>query len=77
MQPTRVARTGHPESSAQLWRMTVRHRVIAIRCGELSQDQLLEWAKRRPHELRLIKASSSPAELTPEVAEIDQQQDGC
>ena len=40
--------------SAALWRLDREERVLAMRRGELSLDQLTEWSSTRPHEVPLI-----------------------
>jgi hypothetical protein len=75
--PRARERKDRSESSKQLWRMSAKQRVSAMRRGELTQSQLLEWVKQRPNEVPLINGEFEfIAALTPEVAEIDSQQQG-
>jgi hypothetical protein len=58
------------EGSRALWRMSPAQRVAAMKNGELSVDQLYEWAKRAPREVPLINGEFAfIAAATPEVAD--------
>jgi hypothetical protein len=59
------------EASERLWALAAEERVAAMRRGELSLNQLCEWARRCPHEVpRLNGEYEFIATTTPEVAEI-------
>jgi hypothetical protein len=59
------------EQSAELWAMSPAQRQAAMWNGELSYDQLYEWAKRAPKEVPLIDNEFAfLAANTPEVAEV-------
>ncbi|MGI8593500.1 MAG: hypothetical protein ACR2ML_03875 [Solirubrobacteraceae bacterium] len=58
------------EASERLWALSAQERVSAMRRGELSLQQLCEWARRRPEEVpRLDGEYEFIALTTPEVAE--------
>jgi len=58
------------EASARLWALSAEERVSAMRRGELSLQQLCEWARRRPEEVpRLDGEYEFIALTTPEVVE--------
>ncbi len=60
------------ELSRALWAMSAAEREAAMRRGELTGTQLLEWARRRPDEVPTIDGEwAFIAAGTPEVAEID------
>jgi hypothetical protein len=60
------------EESKSLWAMSAAEREAAMWRGELSGAQLMEWARRRPHEVPTINGKwAFIAALTPEIA--DQQ----
>ena len=70
-----VKRTPRQEElSAALWRMTAQERIAAMRAGDLTLNQLCEWARRRPHEVPLINNEFEfIAFKTPEVAEAGER----
>lgn len=58
------------ERSRELWAMSPAQRQAAMWHGELTTDQLFEWAKRAPKEVPLINDEFAfIAANTPEVAE--------
>lgn len=72
-----VQPVGSVKRSKMLWAMTPQQRISAMRCGALTFCELCEWAKRRPSEVPLLNGEFEfLAAIMPEVAEIDQQQDG-
>lgn len=70
-------RADRAERTEALWALTAQQRVSAMRRGELTWGQLLEWAKRRPSEVPLINGEFEfIAALTPEVADLDPRRGG-
>ncbi len=60
------------EASQALWAMSVDQRVVAMRRGELTRNQLYEWARHAPREVPLLNGEFEfIAALTPEAAEAD------
>jgi hypothetical protein len=60
----------HEEELRQLWSMTPKQRVTAMRASRLTHHQLSAWASRRPREVpRLNGEFEFIAIHTPEVAE--------
>jgi len=58
------------EASEQLWALTAEERIAAMRRGELSLNQLCEWARRRPDEVPALNGEFEfIAVTTPEVIE--------
>lgn len=49
--PPALAGPSPAEQSAQLWRMSAAERERAMWDGELTLNQLIEWTRRRPHEV--------------------------
>jgi hypothetical protein len=57
-----------------LWAMTPAQRQAAMWAGELTQDQLYEWASRAREEVPLIEGEFAfIAASTPEVAELEER----
>lgn len=72
MERLATQRASRKEGSKALWKMSADERVTAMRRGELTRDQLFEWAKRAPREVPLINGEFEfIAALTPEVAEAE------
>ncbi|HTC59555.1 MAG TPA: hypothetical protein VK691_05485 [Solirubrobacteraceae bacterium] len=62
------------ELSQELWAMSPAQRQAAMWHGELTTDQLFEWAKRAPKEVPLINNEFAfIATNTPEVAELTER----
>jgi hypothetical protein len=62
------------ELSRALWAMSAAEREAALWRGELSSEQLWEWARRRPDEVPTINGEwAFIAAHTPEVAEIGEE----
>jgi hypothetical protein len=62
------------ELSRELWAMSPAQRQAAMWHGELTTDQLFEWAKRAPREVPLINNEFAfIATNTPEVAELPER----
>lgn len=77
MQALAKQRAQRAKHSKTLWELTAQQRVSAMRCGQLTEGQLLEWAKQRPFEVPLVNGELEfIAALTPEVADCDQDQGG-
>ncbi|HEX5308074.1 MAG TPA: hypothetical protein VFW38_03230 [Solirubrobacteraceae bacterium] len=58
------------EQFKAMWKMTPAQRLSAMRRGELTYRQLLEWAKRAPEEVPMINCEwEFIAATTPEIAE--------
>lgn len=70
-----LARVGEVSPSAaeraqMLWAMSAEQRVGAMRRGELTLSQCLEWARRAPEEVPLLEGEFEfIAGATPEVAD--------
>jgi len=62
------------ELSQELWAMSPAQRQAAMWHGELSSEQLWEWAKRAPSEVPLINGEFPfIVARTPEVAELEER----
>lgn len=60
------------EHMAEVWAMTVKQRIAAMRRGELTLTQLTRWAARYPEQVPTINGEFEfIAALTPEIAEED------
>jgi hypothetical protein len=60
------------EASQALWAMSADQRVAAMRRGELTRNQLYEWARNAPKEVPLLNGEFEfIAALTPEVTEAE------
>ena len=58
------------EASEALWAMSADQRVAAMRRGELTRNQLYEWARNAPREVPLLNGEFEfIAALTPEAAD--------
>ena len=67
-----VQRASRAELSRALWAMTAAEREAAMRRGELTGTQLLEWARRAPGEVPTINGEwAFIAASTPELADKD------
>ncbi|HXP99330.1 MAG TPA: hypothetical protein VN845_04610 [Solirubrobacteraceae bacterium] len=65
------AKRQYRELSEALWAMTPAQRQAAMWAGELTQEQLYEWASRARSEVPLIDGEFAfIAMSTPEVAEL-------
>jgi hypothetical protein len=63
-------RASRAELSRALWAMSPAEREAAMRRGELTGAQLLEWARRAPHEVPTIDGEwAFIAASTPEIAD--------
>jgi hypothetical protein len=68
-------RARRQEQTRDLWEMTSEERVDAMWSGRLTGSELLDWARRRPHEVPQIEGEFAFLALnTPEVAEADERQ---
>jgi hypothetical protein len=67
-------RASKQEGSNALWKMSAEERVAAMRRGELSWNQLYEWASRAGYEVPLLNGEFEfIAAFTPEVAEAPER----
>jgi hypothetical protein len=65
-------RASRAELSRALWAMSPAEREAAMRRGELTGTQLLEWARRAPDEVPTINGEwAFIAASTPELADVD------
>ncbi|HEY5287953.1 MAG TPA: hypothetical protein VIJ50_12690 [Solirubrobacteraceae bacterium] len=63
-------RASKQEGSNALWKMSAEERLAAMRRGELTWNQLYEWASRAGYEVPLLNGEFEfIAVLTPEVAD--------
>jgi hypothetical protein len=75
MQQLAVERASRAELSRALWAMSPGEREAAMRRGELTGSQLLEWVQWRPHEVPTINGEwAFIATSTPEIADLDETQ---
>ncbi len=71
MQQLAAEHASRAELSRALWAMSTDEREAAMWRGELTGSQLLEWARRRPHEVPTINGEwAFIAATTPEVADL-------
>jgi hypothetical protein len=69
-----AAKEQQREGSNALWALTPEQRAAAMWAGELTRDQLYEWAKRAPDEVPKIGNEFAFIAIhTPEVAELDHE----
>ena len=72
MEQLAAQRASRAELSRALWAMSAAEREAAMRRGELTGTQLLEWARRRPEEVPTIDGEwAFIAAGTPEIADTD------
>jgi hypothetical protein len=72
MEQLAAQRASRAELSRALWAMSAAEREAAMRRGELTGTQLLEWARRRPDEVPTINGEwAFIAASTPEIADTD------
>jgi hypothetical protein len=70
MKQLAAQRASRAELSRALWAMTPAEREAAMRRGELTGAQLLEWARKAPDEMPTINGEwAFIAASTPEVAD--------
>ncbi len=71
-------RASKAELSRALWAMSPAEREAAMRRGELTGSQLLEWARRAPNEVPTIDGEwAFIAASTPEVADSTERKRRC
>jgi hypothetical protein len=75
MEQLAAQRASRAELSRALWAMSPGEREAAMRRGELTGAQLLEWAQRRPGEIPTINGEWAFIAInTPEVADLEERQ---
>ncbi len=78
MKQLAAERASKAELSRALWAMSPAEREAAMRRGELTGAQLLEWARRAPDEVPTINDEwAFIAASTPEVAESTERKRRC
>jgi hypothetical protein len=72
MEHLAAQRASRAELSRALWAMSAAEREAAMRRGELTGTQLLEWARRRPDEVPTINGEwAFIAASTAEIADTN------
>jgi len=75
MERLATQRARRDERTRALWEMTPEERVEAMWGNRLTGSELLDWARRQPHEVPLVEGEFAFIALnTPEVAEADERQ---